>query len=248
MVLCPYLFLMTRHDIPPLRLQPTEVASAHWVPLRALLASEQRTSELQSIVGHRSARGKLSPLLRLAQSLIGPLKFAAIRLIPAESIYCSSIPNFAVAPADMTVGKPLLLWGLTLGVLSDLLGLLPPYNAHELWTFPSFVAWDTRIILWLITYSRRKVRSELIRSGRLWPSHSRNESSLPTNDNQIASEAMAMSDENVTHSEAMDTVVQGFSRDIACALTLCLVIRVSAIGGLITAFQYYRVKYMMLAS
>ncbi|KIV98376.1 uncharacterized protein PV09_09788 [Verruconis gallopava] len=178
MVLCPYVFLMTAHSIPPLRLQPTEVASAHWVPLRALLSPKQRTFWLQDVSSRTSQQdfGLTRTLHRLS---IGDMMFAAVRLIPSESVYCSSIPEFLPpeplhseplslnytaplwgrgrlppAPAD----SPLLLWGLTLGIMGDFLDMMPPYNALRAWTYPTFTTLDVRIILHLMTHWYRKER------------------------------------------------------------------------------------------
>jgi hypothetical protein len=34
--------------------------------------------------------------------------------------------------------SPLLLWGLTLGILADFLDMLPPHQAVQLWKYPTF--------------------------------------------------------------------------------------------------------------
>jgi hypothetical protein len=57
---------------------------------------------------------------------------------------------------------PLLLWGLTLGVMSDFLDLLPPHNALTLWTYPTFTPLDVRLVVWLMTYRfKARKRAEL---------------------------------------------------------------------------------------
>lgn len=187
MVLCPYVFLLTHHDIPPLRLQPTEVGSIHWVSLRALLSPEQRTYELQD-VSNRLAKQEMGIGRWFLRMMLGRMLFAAVRLIPSESMYCSSIPGFipaSTSDADNssysltarvkawwkgeTAGstapdKPLLLWGLTLGVVADLLELLPPYDALDLWEFPTFTPWDVRFTLWAMSYQFRKRKRQLLAS------------------------------------------------------------------------------------
>ncbi|MCJ1384953.1 hypothetical protein MMC17_008071 [Xylographa soralifera] len=173
MVLCPFVFLLTRYDIPPLRLQPSEVSSVHWVSMRALLAPSLRTYERADVADRLARRGGgfLRSILRL---MLGQMLFAAVRLIPSESIYCSSVPGFiplhttislstfveeAIVPLlsrDVTSSskydRPLLLWGLTHGIMTDFLDLLPTSNTFKLWTWPTFSPWDLRIIVWLMTY------------------------------------------------------------------------------------------------
>ena len=175
MVLCPYVFLLTSH-IPPLRLQPSEVASTHWVPIRALLSPEQRTYWRQNI-STRSTRNVFG-LKGWFDRLAGDMLFAAVRLQPSESNYCTSIPEYMKdempviedeslnisAPLSQTMlrktlrwtGEPLLLWGLTLGVMGDFLDLFPLESPLRVWVYPTFTALDVRFILWLMSYRYRR--------------------------------------------------------------------------------------------
>ncbi|MCJ1403647.1 hypothetical protein MMC11_006870 [Xylographa trunciseda] len=181
MVLCPFVFLLTRFDIPPLRLQPSEVNSVHWVSMRALLAPSLRTYEHADVADRLARRGGgvLRSILRL---MLGQMLFAAVRLIPSESVYCSSVPGFIPPQTTFSLStfientivplissdhassskydKPLLLWGLTHGIMADFLDLLPTSNTFKLWTWPTFSPWDLRIMVWLMTYRlhRRKVQ------------------------------------------------------------------------------------------
>jgi 8-oxo-dGTP pyrophosphatase MutT (NUDIX family) len=178
MVLAPFIFVMKTHNIPPLRLQPTEVASAHWVPLRALLSPKQRTFWYQD-VSNRTSQKEFGMTRMFHKLSIGDMMFAAVRLIPSESIYCSSIAEFLPheplynEPLSLNhtvplfsrgqtptspVDKPLLLWGLTLGVMGDFLDIMPPYNALRAWTYPTFTTADVRIVLHLMTHKFRRDR------------------------------------------------------------------------------------------
>jgi 8-oxo-dGTP pyrophosphatase MutT (NUDIX family) len=177
MVLCPFIFLLTSPDVPLLRLQPTEVASTHWVSLRALLSPSLRTVEYVDVSDRLASQGGFVTR-SLFRSIAGRMMFSAIRLTPTESLQCSSIPNFV--PGEQAPQKrnksliekakswcigdhagspqssrPLLLWGLTLGVLADFLDMIPPNNAVELWNYPTFTAPDLRLILWLMTHRLR---------------------------------------------------------------------------------------------
>jgi hypothetical protein len=103
------------------------------------------------------------------------MRFSAIRLIPSESLHCTSTAEF-FSPDDSSrvevqqsiparlyswyLGdhagssdrtRPLLLWGLTLGMLADFLDQLPPHNAVKLWSYPTFTSLDVRTIINILT-------------------------------------------------------------------------------------------------
>ncbi|KAK3636626.1 hypothetical protein LTR56_014099 [Elasticomyces elasticus] len=198
MVLCPYVYLLHTHHIPPLKLQPTEVAATHWVPLRSLLAKEQRTVVGED-VSSRLAEQETGVRRWVCRLMLGRMMFAAINLLPTESLHSAETPApdtgvnvgavrvednrhtpptytsrakalasrvyrsdvFSQYPAQPTEG-PLLLWGLTLGVIADFLDLLPPHNALTLWTYPTFTPLDVRFWVWLLTYRfKERKRVEL---------------------------------------------------------------------------------------
>jgi hypothetical protein len=113
------------------------------------------------------------------------MRFSAVRLIPSESVFCSSTEEFfpledksseKTAPlttrlynwylgdhagsAERT--RSHLLWGLTLGILADFLDQLPPHNAVELWSYPTFTSWDTRFLIHLLTLKlKRRNKAQL---------------------------------------------------------------------------------------
>ncbi|KAJ5726549.1 uncharacterized protein N7483_007906 [Penicillium malachiteum] len=174
MVLCPFVFLTTRNDSPNLKLQPTEVASTHWIPLRALLSPSLRTVEHVDM-SQRFAKQK-GFLARMAvRSMMGFMQFSAVRLLPAETQRCCTVPG--VIPDETSrpslihrlkswclsgqaesseADRPLLLWGLTLGILADFLDMLPPNNAVQMWKYPTFTVPDLRFIVSVLTYNLRK--------------------------------------------------------------------------------------------
>lgn len=169
MVLCPYIFLITNPNLPPLRLQPTEVASTHWVPLRALLSASNRTVSFED-VSNRLANQETGVKRYMLWAMLGKMEFAAIRLLPSESLQSSSSPavdpdpngkhasffanlwSYHKAPAPSPQSQPLLLWGLTLGIMADFLDMLPPHNALHLWTYPTFTPPDVRFAIWAMTH------------------------------------------------------------------------------------------------
>ncbi|KAB8214362.1 hypothetical protein BDV33DRAFT_182866 [Aspergillus novoparasiticus] len=184
MVLCPYVFLLTCSDSPTLRLQPTEVASTHWVPLGALLSPSQRTVEYVDI-SQRYAKTSGFITRLTSRYILGLMEFSAVRLRPTESLRCNPSFGFAAKdgrgpsplmqrlrtwffgnrpdPEDQT--QPLLLWGLTLGILADFLDMLPPHTAVQLWEYPTFTFPDLRLITSILTYRLRKRNKLQAKSG-----------------------------------------------------------------------------------
>jgi hypothetical protein len=184
MVLCPFVFITTRSDSPTLKLQPTEVASTHWIPLRALLSSSLRTVEYVDMSQRFARQGGF--LTRMAvRSMLGWMQFSAVRLLPSETQHCSSIPGFV--PHEKSgdtsliqrfkswylsnqadsgdLNRPLLLWGLTLGILADFLDMLPPHTAVQQWDYPTFTAPDLRLIVSILTYNLRKRNARMVKFG-----------------------------------------------------------------------------------
>ncbi|POS87524.1 hypothetical protein EPUL_001942, partial [Erysiphe pulchra] len=179
LTLFPFVFLWTKPVLPPLQLQPGEVASIHWVPLRIMLSSSSRTFKYINSADRIMQRGGLVSKVVL-QFILGSIRFSAIELVPSESLHCSSSEEFfprenltqSVSKKsflngifDWSISKkrvkitrhdPLLLWGLTLGIFVDFLHLLPPYNAIELWSYPTFTNYDVRLIIKILTRSLRQ--------------------------------------------------------------------------------------------
>lgn len=188
MVLCPFVFVLPSSKPPALLPQPTEVASIHWVPLRALLSPSLRTLEKVDISSRMARQG--GPVVQyFLRALMGKMIFSAIKLVPSESTFASSIPGFVPGELEKPVSgwaqsnfgvpesskslahqQPILLWGLTLGVLADFLDMLPPYNAVALWKYPTFTVLDLQFLVWLFTRNIRKNNAGDLSSGT-WPSN-----------------------------------------------------------------------------
>ena len=175
---------MTGKSVPPLALQPTEIAATHWVPLRALLSPSLRVREFVDVSSRFARQG--GPVVRgLLRVLLGKMMFSAVELIPAESLYAISKDGFSpdkggvisevtrrefgIPISSSYVGQRLLLWGLTLGVLADFLDMLPPYNAVKLWQYPTFTTLDLRAMIYLFTFRLRKNNAGDLSCGT-WPS------------------------------------------------------------------------------
>ncbi|KAL4868243.1 hypothetical protein BDV12DRAFT_170020 [Aspergillus spectabilis] len=182
MVLCPYVFLLTGCDSPILALQPDEVASTHWVSLNVLLSPSSRTVEHVDMTQRLATTGGL--MARLAsRTMMGYMQFSAIRLSPTETLQCGINLKRSLEATQTTTWlqrfksllfksqqtsnqtPPLLLWGLTLGILADFLDMLPPHTAVRLWKYPNFTAPDLRLIVNLLTYQLRKRNMHQVKFG-----------------------------------------------------------------------------------
>ena len=185
MVLCPYVYLMLHYHLPPLILQPSEIHSIHWVPLRALLSPSLSTWE-RCDLSERFTRRKGRLVNGFFRTVFGQALFPAIHLVPSESLYCSSAPDFLPnappkrARKQLLLGnvqhshgpQPLNLWGLTLGdsiplrdsnvvlmsagMAVDLLRPLPSYIDSDSWIWPTLSPLDYQFAIWLLSYSFRK--------------------------------------------------------------------------------------------
>ncbi|CCU81403.1 unnamed protein product [Blumeria hordei] len=186
MILCPFVFLWLSPDIPPLKLQPEEVASIHWVPIRVLLSPSSQSYEYVDISDRLAKRR--GPLVKSAiRSMLGSMRFSAIRLLPSESLYCTSRRDLSMGnevestektwprpgiqakyfsgPNDtLKSTKPLLLWGLTLGILIDFLDYFPPHNAIKLWRYPTFTAYDVQWVINVMTSALKQRNRALLLS------------------------------------------------------------------------------------
>ncbi|CAD6572106.1 MAG: hypothetical protein ASARMPREDX12_002994 [Alectoria sarmentosa] len=177
MVLCPFVYLALRHDLPPLTLQPKEVHSAHWVALRGLLAPSLRIVERWDL-SKGSVRQKGYIVKMLTRATAGYMLFGGIKLKPTESLFCSSDSGFipeSISTATWTESathmishaftgdrtqsveddRSLVLWGLTMGIMADFLELLDIHGTSKLWYWPTFSPVDLRAMTSLLTYRFR---------------------------------------------------------------------------------------------
>ena len=177
MVLCPFVYLLMRHDIKPLSLQPSEVSSAHWVPLRNLFIPSSETY-VRCDIAERLTRHQGYIKQVMLRLLMGQMLFPAILLGPTESLHSMAVFNM---PSDTDLASPpvvqfgvnfhmpfptsnaksqpsLLLWGLTLGIVQDFLSQFTQYDTSGLAVWPTFSHWDIRLTLWLMTYTFRSQR------------------------------------------------------------------------------------------
>lgn len=197
MVLCPYVYLLSDAEVGRVRLQPTEVSSAHWVPIAALLDPSARTYERADIVDRFASRWGKTARTVLGWSL-GQALYAAVRLRPSESLFSaesetrsseamtsnrggvwtrlreviredtfSTLSKWGIAEAEPDDSRRLLLWGLTHGITCDFLGLLPTAKGLDWWRWPTLSRSDVRFVVWIVSYRFRKVKSDAVRMGKM---------------------------------------------------------------------------------
>lgn len=261
MILCPYTFLLDGHELPPQKLQPTEVASTHWVPLRALQNAKLRTFEYQD-VSSRLARQQFGIKRLFLRYMLGQMMFSAIKLVPSESVYCSSIPGFVPEEAEgeshrilgmvdsllrprrnRNGSPPLLLWGLTLGVLTDILDMLPPYTAIENWKCPTFSPPDIQFMIWLLSYrfsekKRQELRGDLAidikKSTAPGPSDGFTEEVVPTAGIDGLGSNVSRGGMRRPNASAISLLLDGYYSIIRRALILTMLGRAATAGLIVT--------------
>ncbi|KAL8750940.1 MAG: hypothetical protein Q9199_006748 [Rusavskia elegans] len=253
MVLCPFVFLQMRVATEPLTLQPTEVHSAHWVSLRAL-TSPYLKNYIRSDVSQPFGRSDSDFIRPLTRLLFGQVLIKGIDLVPTESVYCNSgadlLPSgprvstsasgllSSLSSARTTWENPsqqLILWGLTLGIMSDFLRILPSCDPSELWAWPTLSHVDHQFSIWLFTYAYRKQKLREI------------ESSYPASDTKIGAASgpgelddttfttfQARSRKEVQDSALLE-MLGGYYDRARTAVLLTLLLRIGA-GGLLAAW------------
>lgn len=274
MVLCPYVLLVMRSDTHPLKLQSTEVSSTHWVSLRALMSPHLRTFE-RSDVSDRFLRCSNRVTGSVLRAMIGQLLFTARRLVPTESMYSRSTLDYASSvhavelqqtgsrsnmistwwrgslSVTSTREPPLILWGLTYGILANFLGLLPTDNPTKMWDWPTLSPWDIRLVIWLTTYKFRAHKMRVLRT-----SMTALEDPIEPSEKVVLggldSETFATKTTNVRHSSklsSLDTIgemLDGYFERLKTAMWIALALRLGfgTVVATTLIHRYRRRRYM----
>jgi hypothetical protein len=183
--------------------------------------------------------------------------FTAIQLVPSESLYAPNPPNteeiaqrgaapflrlvqglFEVSPSKSS--PPLRTWGISLGILTDLLEMLSPHTMLQLWQFPTFTAPDLRLLIYLFTFSLRKQNARLLNSGtwsRQKPDAESRTAAVPVPEAEpnFMKSGNAHGDEDVAVPPpihpALTTMVSGYYDRVNIAIAAFLVLRLAAVGA-----------------
>ena len=269
MVLCPYVHLLMRSDINSLSLQPSEVSSAHWVSLRALMSPHLRTFERSDVSERFFRRGSRATRMLLS-AMVGQLLFTARTLVPTETIYSRSIADYI--PSNQGVsqrqtdlkgklqgwwyrprstvlikGPPLILWGLTYGIMANFIGLFPTDNPTEVWDWPTLSPWDIRFIIWLTTY---RFRAEKMKTLELSNSASRDPRETSSTDLRgLDTETFSAVDTNIdfrprsklSSVELIGEMLDGYFERLKTAIWIALILRLG-LGTLLATMLVRRYR------
>ncbi|KAL8791202.1 MAG: hypothetical protein Q9213_000159 [Squamulea squamosa] len=253
MVLCPFVFLQMRDNTEPLVLQPTEVHSAHWVSLRAL-TSPYLNNYIRSDVSGRFGRSDSNFIRGLTRLLFGQVLIKSIDLVPTESVYCNSsadlLPSGPRAStyassilARLSPGRSiwenpaqqLVLWGLTLGIMSDFLRMLPSSDPSELWAWPTLSHIDYQFSIWLFTYTYRKKKLQEMVPNNLASDKKVGKASGPGEiDDTTFTTVQARSRRKIQDSAILE-MLGGYYERAKMAVFFTLLLRIG-IGGYFTAW------------
>ncbi|KAK6330538.1 hypothetical protein TWF696_003424 [Orbilia brochopaga] len=210
MILCPYVFLWTREEMPSLDLQASEVAAAFWIPVQFLLDGKHQTCHPVD-VSDRMAAGKLALLRPFFKVMLGPMYFSAIHLKPEE------VSHSSTRDGDETIGE-LMLWGITYAVLADMLDLLPPFSFVKAFQYPFFKSWDYQALVWILSADYRRRRKEDVDGYKF--------------SQVIGMRAQKQSDRNAKPS-IIDLIMKGYYPFVRQAVYGVILLRIMIVAGLV---------------
>lgn len=189
MTLCPFIYVLKPHatlqstQSPAtfLKLQPTEIDRAFWIPVNELYEPKLAMGREQVSLGDR-LRVHRSPFLprRLVSALckvnaFGDMLFGAIDLVHPKNLVISDPVNMTTftyssilhgkeqseekEEEDLTTEEyktfeqnPYKLWGLTHGIIVDMLEVFEPFSAAKYFFFPTLTAPDIRFFIYILSY------------------------------------------------------------------------------------------------
>lgn len=125
--------------------------------------------------------------------------------------------------------KPLLLWGLTLGVFADFLDLLPPHDAVQLWSYPTFTTWDARLIINILTANLKKRNRSRVLAANQTAIDSQTEAVVPPENNAQALDATRA---NESRSYAVGVMLDGYYERLRTAA------QITAAGRLLASLTF----------
>jgi hypothetical protein len=92
--------------------------------------------------------------------MLGSMQFSAIHLQPLDISLSSSRRAVQSSDIGKILSGDLILWGITYGVLADLLDMLPPFDFVESFHYPFFKSWDYRLMVWILSREYRRDRMQ----------------------------------------------------------------------------------------
>lgn len=164
MTLCPFVYILGPEGVRQsygnkdlLTLQPTEIDRAFWIPVDQLYDPRLATASETVTLGDRLRLHKSPFLPKPVVSALckidafGSMKFGAIDLVDPRDMI-RSVPADPQDPHADPRLAPYKLWGLTQGIIVDLLELFQPHSAARYFFFPTLTSPDIRFFVYLLSY------------------------------------------------------------------------------------------------
>lgn len=194
-------------------------------------------------------------LKRLIRAVIGQLVFPAIRLSPSESLFCSpddrrvdahenglfesfyKTLGFIAGSKDNAADFP-ILWGITLGIICDVLEKVDSTATLPLRTWPTFSHWDIRSVVWAMSYKLRAEQSRFDLRAKS-KSHENGRSTPETHIVDGPSVFAPSRDDNSENNSDASTVIDDYFGLMRKAIIAALVFRAN-IAVVVIAFLIMR--------
>lgn len=177
MTLCPFVYVLKdsstlgstnesskANGSPFLTLQPTEIDRAFWIPVNDMYRPDYASGTETVTLGDRLRLHKspffpkpiVSALCKV--NAFGAMRFGAIDLVHPKDVIVSSSSDSTETDAPYkfievnTLNPPYKLWGLTHGIIVDLLEIFQPHSAAQYFQFPTLTAPDIRFFIYILSY------------------------------------------------------------------------------------------------
>lgn len=172
MTLCPYIFLVSGVATPALKLQPTEIERAFWVPVSQLFGSQAGTSGHEIVpLGDRLRLHERPMIPRFLHPfikswVIGNMRFNAVDIMNPLDMEVAEFDghSYDAVPVLTEQQLPYKLWGLTYGIIVDLLEIIRPKTEIMNISYPTMQALDLRFILAILTFNFKRNKRSILKN------------------------------------------------------------------------------------
>ena len=184
--------------------------------------------------------------------------FSAINMTATQSVRATTKEDVEIQGdlQHLDEERPnLIMWGLTLSVMTDFLDLLPPHSAISLWQYPTFSAPDLAIILnWLnkpskertqrLRQHRPRSQKRLIRDQRRAERRAAKAEKKAADDAEYATTVSEAVHEETGNMDYVGLAMLDFYAKIRPAIAITIGVRAGVVGiGLLVALRQYRRYY-----
>lgn len=152
------------------------------------------------------------------------MEFSAVRLWPSLSVFSSFGGDFldgTEGGARKNWDRSMLLWGLTLGVVTDFFEMLPHEGSAAGWKYPTFTSPDVKAVVWLMTRDLRKRNWEKARLGSMARALDEADEDSKSSMILVGSEGLKSHDRG-PRSSAVGTLLEGYYDVVRAAVWVTL--------------------------